>query len=78
MAELDLTFLGACETYGALLDRNAVASAKYHEATSELVSLAGQEKAARFPEAKRNCETCLDECKRTAAAMRAHKAAHGC
>ena len=67
-----------CATYSALLDRSAVASAKYYEATSELVSLAGKQKAAGFAEAKRNCETCLDDCKRTTAAMRAHKVVHGC
>ncbi len=78
MAEFDLTFLSPCRTYGALLDRNAVASARYHKATSELVSLAGRQKAAGFAEAKQNCEACLDECKRTVAAMRAHKAAHQC
>ena len=74
----NLTSLRLCKTYGALLDRNALASANYHKATSELVSLAGQEEAAGFAGAKLNCETCLDECKRTAAAIRAHKAAHGC
>ena len=78
MAEFDLTFLRPCKTYRALLELNAVASAKYHEATSELVSLAGQEKATGFAESKRNCETCLDECRRTAGAMRTHKATHGC
>ena len=78
MAELDFQSLSPCRTYGALLDRNVVASFKYHEATSELVSLAGQQKAASFAEAKRSCKSCLDECKRTIAALRAHKAAHGC
>ena len=78
MAHFDHTPLSPCKTYGTLLDRNALASANYHKATSELVSLAGQEKAAGFVEAKRNCEICLDECKRTAGAMRAHKAAHRC
>ena len=78
MADFDLQFFSPCQTYGALLDRNVVASARYHQATSELVSLAGHQKAAGFAEAKRNCETCLDECTRTAAAMRAHRAAHGC
>ena len=78
MAEFDLTFLRPCKTYGALLDHNATASARYHDATSELVSIASQENAAGFAEAKRNCEICLDECKRTASAIRAHKATHGC
>ncbi len=77
MAQFDLPSFSPCRTYGALLDRNAVASSKYHEATSELVSLAGQQKAG-FAEAKRNCEISLDDCKRTIAAMRAHKAAHRC
>lgn len=78
MAQFDLPSFSPCRTYGALLDLNAVASSKYHEAISELVSLAGQQKAAGFAEAKRNCEIGLDDCKRTIAAMRAHKAAHGC
>ena len=78
MAEFDLQSLSPCETYGGLLDKNASASSRYHEATSELVCLAGQQDFARFAEAKRSCETCLDDCKRTADAMRAHKAAHGC
>ena len=80
MAEthLSLSFFIPCQTYGALLDRNVTASAKYHEATSELMSLAGTQKTAEFAEAKRNCEACLDDCKSTATAVRAHKAAHGC
>lgn len=78
MAKFDLLSFRFCHTYSALLDLSVVASAKYHEATSELVSLAGQQKVAGFAEAKQNCETCLDECKRATAAMTAHKAAHGC
>ena len=78
MPEFDPSFFTPCAKYGALLDRNVVASGRYHEATSELVSLAGQDKAANFAEARRRCETCLDECRRTAGAMRAHRAAHGC
>ena len=78
MAQLDPLSFSPCERYGALLDRNVIASTKYYEATSELVSLSGQLNAEGFAEAKRNCEACLDECKRTAAAMRAHKIAHGC
>ena len=78
MAESHLSRFVPCGAYGALLDRNAVASAKYHGATSELMSLVGQGDDARFAEVKRNCAACLDECHRTAAAMRAHKAAHGC
>ena len=78
MAESHLSRFRPCHTYSVLLDRNVVASAKYHQATSELVSLAGQEKAPGFAEAKHNCETCLDECKRTAAALRTHKTAHRC
>ena len=78
MAEFNLPFSIPCKTYSALLDRNALASAKYHEATSELTSIAGLGKAALFAVAKRHCETCLANCKRTAAALRTHKAAHGC
>ena len=78
MAESHFSPFGPCIKYSALLDRNATASTRYHEATSELLSLAGQRNAAGFAEAKRHCVCCLDECKRTAAAMRAHKAAHGC
>ncbi len=78
MAESSLPRFSPCHTYSALLDRNAVASSQYHAATSQLVSLAGQDKAGAFAEAKRNCDTRLDECKRTTAAVRAHKAAHGC
>lgn len=78
MAEFDLPSLSFCKTYGVLLDRNVVASSRYHDATSELMSLAGTQKATEFAEAKRNCETCLDDCKRTVTAMRAHRTAHGC
>lgn len=78
MAESHVSLLGPCVAYSALLERNCVASSQYHEATSELVSLAGQKNAESFAEAKRHCESCFDECKRTTAAMRAHKAAHGC
>ena len=78
MAESHLPRFRPCHTYSALLDRNAVASSKYHKATSELMSLAGQQNAARFAESRQNCEDCLDVCKLTAAAMRAHKAAHRC
>lgn len=78
MAESHFPLFGLCITFSALLDRNAVASSQYHEATSELLSLAGQKKAESFADAKRHCEACLDECKRSAGAMRAHKAAHGC
>ena len=73
-----LSLSGPCITYSALLDRNATASTKYHEAISEMVSVAGHQNAEGFAEAKRYCESCLHECKRTAAAMRTHKAAHGC
>lgn len=78
MAESHFPLFGPCVRYSALLDSNAAASSRYHEATCELVSLAGRRNAAAFAEAKRNCERCLDECKCTAAAMRTHKAAHGC
>ena len=78
MAESHLPRFFPCHIYSALLDRNAVASSKYHEATSELMLLAGQQNAARFAESKQNCKDSLDDCKRTAAATRAHKAAHGC
>ena len=78
MAESHLPIFVPCRTYSALLSLNAVASGKYHEATSDLMSLAGQGKFAIFAKARRNCEICLKDCKRTAAAMRAHKAAHGC
>ena len=78
MAESHFPQFGPCITYSALLDRNTMASSRYHEAASELMSLVGQQNAAGFVDAKRHCEICLGECKRTAAAMRAHKAAHGC
>lgn len=78
MAAFSLPSFVPCEIYSSLLIFNAVASGEYHEATSELMALAGQGKYALFAEAKRNCETCLDNCKRTTAAMRAHKASHGC
>jgi hypothetical protein len=51
-----------------------VESAKYHNATSELVSLAGHGKDAGFAEEKRNCEIGLDDFKHAVDAMRAHKA----
>jgi hypothetical protein len=78
MAESHFPFLGPCIAYSALLDRSCVASSEYYEAVSALVPLAGKQKAASFAEAKRNCEISLKNCKRTAAAMRAHKVAHGC
>jgi hypothetical protein len=78
MAESHLLFFVPCFTYGALLDLHCVASSKYHEATSELVSLAGRQKNAHFAEAMRNCEICFRNCKLTTAAMHVHKDAHGC
>ena len=78
MAEFHLADLCPCHTYNALLHCHAAASARYHDATTELVSLAGHGDDARFVEAKQNCEICLEDCKRTVAAMRAHKAAHRC
>ena len=78
MATFDPQSYRPCAKYGNLLDRNATASTRYHHATSELMSLAGTQKAALFAEAKRICEICLAECEATADAMRAHKAAHGC
>ena len=78
MAQLEFLSFSPCAIYGALLDRNVVASGKYHDATSELMYLAGQREYARFAEAKRNCEIRLDECKRTTDAMRTHRATHGC
>lgn len=78
MAESHLPFFGPCITYTALLDRNCIASSKYCDALSELLVFAGKQKSARYAVAKRNCEICLTNCKRTAEAVRAHKAAHGC
>lgn len=78
MAESHFRFFGPCITCSVLLDRHSMASSRYYEATSELVFLAGKQKSERFAEAKRNCEICLRNCKHTAAAMHAHKAAHGC
>lgn len=67
-----------CKKYSFLLDRHSIASTKYHQATCRLISLAGQSKPVPFAEAKQNCEICLNDCKRTAAAVLNHKAAHGC
>jgi len=78
MAESHLPLFAPCVIYSALLDRHSVASSKYFKAFSELMFLAGKQNRARFGEAKRNCEICLRTCKRTAAAMRTHKAAHRC
>lgn len=78
MAESHFSLFGPCTTYSALLDRNCVASSEYYAALSELVLLAGTENGALFAEAKLNCQICLRNCKRTTAAMRAHKAAHRC
>lgn len=78
MAVPHLPLFGFCTTYSALLDRHSMATGRYYDALAELVCLAGKQKPARFAEAKRNCDMCLGNCKRTAAAMHAHKAAHGC
>ena len=78
MAESHFPFFAPCIAFSVLLDRNCVASGEYYDAVSALVFLAGKQKAASFAEAKRNCEICLKNCERTAAAMRAHKVAHGC
>lgn len=78
MAESHTPLFGPCITYSSLLDRNCMASSRYCKALSELLFLAGRQNRAGFAEAKRNCEICLTNCKRTAAAMRAHKAAHRC
>lgn len=78
MVESHLPLFVPCTTYGALLDCHSVASSKYFQAVSELLLLAGKQNRAGFGEAKRYCEICLRNCKGTAAAMRTHKAAHGC
>ena len=67
-----------CATYNALLDRNCEASARYFETTHRLMVLAGQGKAVSFEDARRDCKTCLENCRRTAAALHVHQAAHGC
>jgi hypothetical protein len=67
-----------CDTYHALLDRNHMACSRYYDATTELLMVARQGSAAGFDLAKRNCKVCLEDCKRTAAAMHDHKLAHGC
>ncbi len=78
MAESHLPLFDVCVTYSALLEHNCVASSQYCQALSKLAFLAGKQKSSLFAEAKRNCETCLTNCKRTAEAMRAHEATHGC
>ena len=78
MAEAHVLFFAPCKTYSTLLDRHSVASGIYCKAVSELVFLAGKQKGESFQEAKRNCEILHRNCKRTAAAMHAHKAKHGC
>lgn len=69
------SIFGPCTTFSALLDLNFVASSEFYAALSELVRLSGK---AGYAEAKRNCEICRANCKRTTAAMRAHRTAHGC
>ena len=78
MAQSLIPSFRPCKTYSTLLDRHSAALTIYCKAVSELTLLAGKQKAVRFAEAKQDCETCLDDCQRTAAAMRTHKAAHGC
>ena len=67
-----------CATYNALLDRNCHASARYFETTCRLMMLVGKGKTASFEGARRDCKMCLENCRRTAAALHAHQAAHGC
>ena len=67
-----------CSAYNALVDGVCVASARYHEATSTLVLLAGSKKAASLADAKRDCRIRLEDCRRTKEALTAHKRAHGC
>ncbi len=78
MAEPYLALSGYCIAYNALLDRNCMASRRYCEALSELMFLAGRQDSSRFADAKRNCNTCLADCRITAEKMHSHKAAHGC
>lgn len=78
MAESHLSCCGPCETYSALVDRLSGASSIYFKAVVDLMFLAGKQKAAQFTEAKQNCEICLKNCNRIAAAVRSHKAAHRC
>ena len=78
MAESHFPPLGPCITYSVLVERNCVASSQYCRALSELSFLAGKQQRARFAEAKRQCENCLRNCKRTMEEIRAHRAAHGC
>ena len=60
-----------------LVERNCLATTRYHAAITKLTALAGRGKAASFEAAKLNCKLCLDDCRRTRDAVREYRAAHG-
>ena len=65
-----------CYTCSHLLNQNHGASARYLGAITALVKVAGKNEPELFHDAKSYCEACLTECKRTAKAVREHKAEH--
>ncbi|MGE5113669.1 MAG: hypothetical protein ACM3JB_22630 [Acidobacteriaceae bacterium] len=67
-----------CQTYSILLDRNAIASAHYHEAITKLSRLAGGNEREAFDDAKSACQQFLEECKHTSRRLREHRVDHGC
>ena len=67
-----------CAIYNALVRSNCEAVTDYYVATSRLMALAGYGKTGLFAAARRDCKLCLQNCKRTAAVLNAHKAAHRC
>ena len=67
-----------CEKQWQLIEAVCVASERYYNATTQLVSLAGKSLHGVFANAKIDCYDRLGDCQRAKAALRLHKAAHGC
>lgn len=67
-----------CHTYSSLLEEHCIATSNYLKAILVLTRLAGFGNAPAFGDAKRQCDNCLDECRRTRDLAKRHKSSHGC
>ncbi len=67
-----------CHTYSSLLEEHCIATSNYLKAILVLTKLAGHGDAPAFGDAKHQCDSCLDECKRTRGVAEQHKFRHGC
>ena len=65
-----------CHQCSRLVDANSVASSAYHHATTTLLQLCGRGESEAFADAKKTCESALENCRRTQSALRSHRLVH--